>query len=91
MLKSTVIKKLGLMTLLLGMSVVLTSQIPVYEPCPEGMKNGEFMEDSLTCNMYYACYTQMLYKYMCPIGLHFNPATKICDYPFLLDPPCNKG
>ncbi len=73
--------------ILLMMTTTLRAQIVTDVPCYEW---GKYYASPVSCSVFYICapIVSVLYAYECPPGMHFNPSTESCDYPFLIDPPC---
>ena len=51
--------------------------------CP-GTKNGLY-SDPHNCGYFYQCSNGIPYHMPCPSGLQFNPDTRECDYPFIVN------
>lgn len=57
---------------------VPTTQTPIpYSFC----HRNDFLPQP-SCNKYLDCTEKIPIQMECPVGLHFNPTTRVCDWPF---------
>ena len=54
-----------------------------------GHHHGELYPDPDSCGHFFQCSWGTEYSFACPSILHFNPVTKVCDWPW--DAGCEAG